>query len=469
MFKKVLSALLIAASLPGLLSGCNSTGTSQQESTVQTAVRDTTVQTTTPDSSKVYEVTFWYSMGGLGQQAIQTMVSKFNDSQKNIKVDAQFQGEYSDALNKLKSTLKGGKVPDIIQLGDDSTRWMVDSKAAVPIQDLIDAEKYDISAFEKNILAYYTVDGKLYSMPFNNSTPVLYYNKDMFKKAGLDPEKPPKNLDELIEYGKKLVIKDANGNMVQSACSIDDADINHWLFLEWLCMQGLNYADNDDGRTQRATAVEYDKNGGGLKILNKLKEVNQSGITNSAKKLNDIFGLFASGQSAMMIASTAGLNTVLTTVDKNFEVGTGFFPSISPDDKGGVSVGGASLWLMDTKDPAQEKAAFEFIKFMASPEEQVYWNGQTGYFPVTTKAYDLSEMQQRLKDNPQFKTAIDQMHASSPQFQGPLLSVLPELDKQYQDILTRVLAGEITPEEGIENAAKNANETIGKYNESNAQ
>ncbi len=456
---KRIALALFAMTLLGALAGCTPSGQPAAASYENVKL----------DGNEVYHVTFWYSMGGLGEQAVQKMVSDFNGAHPNIQVDAQFQGSYTDAMSKLKTSMKGGQLPDVVQLGDESTRFMIENKSVIPIQTLIDAEQYDLSAFEPNILAYYSLDGKLYCMPFNNSTPILYYNKDMFSAAGLDPENPPKTVDELIAVSEKLAKKDAQGNLAVSGCEVNNADINGWLFSEWLCLQGLHFANNGNGRTQRATEVAYDENGGGVKILKKLLEVQQSGTASSAKTISDIFGRFASGQTAMMLSSSAGLYTVLTAIGDTFEVGTGPMPAISAEDKGGVSVGGAALWMMDTKDVKQQKAAFEFIKFMASPEQQAYWCGQTGYFPVTTKSYDLPEMQQLLSEKPQFKTAIDQLRNSSPEYQGVLISVFLELSQQYEEVINKVLSGEWTPEQGVAYAAEQANKTIAEYNESNPQ
>lgn len=458
--------LLCITVLSGIFSGCTPSSSGSQASSSPDSA---TSLESKPSESKqnAASVTFWYSMGGLGEEALQKMIGDFNNSQSDIHVDAKYQGSYTDTKNKLKNSIKGGQIPDIVQLGDEDTRFMMENKNVLPLQNLVDSEKYDLSTLEPNILAFYSLDGKLYGMPFNNSTPILYYNKDLFRAAGLDPESPPKTMDELIAYGKKISKKDAKGNLEVSGCEINNSDINEWLFSEWMCLQGLPFADNGNGRSQRSTAVAYDQNGGGLEILQKLLEVQQSGTASSAKTINDIFGRFASNQSAMMLSSSAGLYTVLTTIGDKFEVGTGPMPTISADDKGGISVGGAALWMMDTKDSDRQKAAFEFIKFMVSPEEQAYWCGQTGYFPVTTKSYDLPEMKQLFSEKPQFKTAIDQLHKSSPQNQGVLIGTFPELTQQYEDVINKVLSGEWTPEEGVKNAADQANKTIAEYNENN--
>lgn len=128
-------------------------------------------------------ISFWHAMGGVNGEALDYLVNKFNEENEyGIKVDSQYQGEYDDEINKLKSAQLGNMGADLVQIYDIGTRFMIDSGWVIPMQDMIDSEGYDVSDLEPNITAYYTVDDKLYSMPFNSSTPILYYNKDMFTK-----------------------------------------------------------------------------------------------------------------------------------------------------------------------------------------------------------------------------------------------------------------------------------------------
>ena len=156
------------------------------------------------------EITFWHSMGGKGGEAINSLVEEFNNSQDKVKVVAEYQGSYDDSINKLKSSALSNSGPDVMQLYDIGTKWMIDSEYAIPMQDMVDKNDYDISSLEKNILDYYTIDDKLYSMPFNSSTPILFYNKTAFTEAGLTDEDIPTNFDEIIEVSNKLAVKNGN-------------------------------------------------------------------------------------------------------------------------------------------------------------------------------------------------------------------------------------------------------------------
>ncbi|WP_032122071.1 ABC transporter substrate-binding protein [Clostridium amazonitimonense] len=448
MKKKVIASLILTTLVSSLFVGC-----SKEKDTSASA------------GGKTTEIVFWHSMGGVGGESINKMVEDFNNSQSNIKVTAQYQGSYDDAINKMKSAQQGNAGPDVMQLYDIGTRWMIDSTYATPIQKFIDAEKFDISSLEPNLLGYYTVNDKLYSMPFNSSTPILYYNKDAFKEAGLDPEKPPKTFDEIKEISQKLTKKDADGKVSQYGYSMA---IYGWFVEQLIAKQGQTYANNENGRKDKATNVDFDKNGSAVKVFKLWKELFDSGnFGNFGRKTSDTQNAFIAGKTAIMIDSTSVLNSVMKGINGNFEVGTAFLPKLSEGDKGGVSIGGGSLWIMDKKDEAKQKSAFEFVKFMVSSEQQVFWNKSTGYFPVTKKAYDSAELKETLTKYPQFQTAIDQLHESPLESRGALLGVFPEARQTIETNIESMLQGKMSPEEAVENSAKTINAAIEKYNKTN--
>jgi sn-glycerol 3-phosphate transport system substrate-binding protein len=446
MKKKIISLVLTTVIAVGFLSGCATNGSNAT-------------------SNKPVQITFWHAMSGKNGQALTKMVNDFNSSHKDIKVTAQFQGKYDEEINKLKSAEKANGAPDIAQVYDIGTRFMIDSKWAVPMQTLIDNDKYDTSSLEPNLLSYYTVDKKLYSMPFNSSTPIVYYNKNAFKEAGLDPNKPPKTFEELEKDAKALTKKDSSGNVTQYGFSMA---IYGWFFEQFLVKQGKDYANNGNGRTSSATAVDFDKNGGGLNVLNEWKKLVESGYAgNFGRNEDDTENAFIAGKTAMYIESTADLTSDLSAIGGRFDLGTAALPSFDGIDNGGVSIGGASLWVLKNKDTAKQKAAFEFIKYMVSPEEQAYWNTQTGYFPVTKKAYDQQIVKDNLKKNPQFKTAIDQLHSSPKTAVGALMAVFPEARQDVESNIEQMLQNKQTPQQAVDNSAKAINESIDNYNKQN--
>lgn len=443
--KKFLPLVLTATMALTTLAGCG--GASQ--GTADASSNGSDAQKTT--------ITFWHSMGGVNGEALTYLVDKFNsENDKGIFVDAQYQGEYDDSINKLKSAQLGNMGADLVQIYDIGTRFMVDSGWITPMQELIDKDKYDVSKIEPNIAAYYSVDNKLYSMPFNSSTPILYYNKDMFDKAGI--KKAPESFSQIENISGDLTSEGGATNAISLG-------IYGWFFEQFICKQGLQYADNGNGREGAATSVEFDKNGAALNILTAWKSLYDKGCTANVGRGGDA-GLadFSAGKSAMTLGSIASLKQILKDVDGKFEVGTAYFPSVVDGSKGGVSIGGASLWALDNKDEAKKDATWEFVKFLISPESQAYWNANTGYFPVTTDAQNEQVFKDNVKEFPQFQTAIDQLHSSAPEYAGALLSVFPEARQTVETEIENMLNGKQSPEETVKAMADSINKSIKEYN-----
>jgi sn-glycerol 3-phosphate transport system substrate-binding protein len=293
----------------------------------------------------------------------------------------------------------------------------------------------------------------------------LYYNKDAFKAAGLDPNKPPKTFDELLTDAKALTKKDASGNVTQYGFSMA---IYGWFFEQFLVKQNADYVNNGNGRTSAPTETEFDKNGAGLNVFNEWKKLVDSGyVGNFGRNEDDTENAFIAGKTAMYIESTADLSSDLSAIGGRFNIGTAFLPSFDGIKDGGVSIGGASLWAMNTGNSAKEKATWEFIQFMVSPKEQAYWSTQTGYFPVTKKAYNEQVMKYNLKAKPQFQTAIDQLHASPKTAKGALMSVFPEARQTVEENIEAMLQNKETPEQAVQSAGKSITTAIQNYNSAN--
>lgn len=410
------------------------------------------------DASEVDKTTisFWHSMGGVNGQAIDTLVQKFNDENEyGITVEAEYQGSYDDALNKLKSAQIGNMGADLVQVYEIGTRFMIESGWIVPMQSMVNADEYDTSVLESNLAAYYTINDMLYSMPFNSSTPLMYYNKDMFDAAGIT--EIPDSLESIAQIGDKLL--DSGAQEVMSL------GIYGWFFEQFIGKQGLEYANNGNGRTEAATAVAFDENCAAANILNEWKNLYDLGYAPNVGKGGDA-GLadFSAGKSAITLGSTASLKQILQDVDGKFEVGTAYFPKVKSTDEGGVSIGGASLWALDNNDPKKLRATWEFVKFLISPESQAFWNAETGYFPVNVDAHDEDVFKENIEKYPQFETAIDQLHDSAPQYAGALLSVFSEARAIVESEIESMLNGNETVDEAVDSMASQINDAIEEYN-----
>ncbi|MGN0153321.1 MAG: ABC transporter substrate-binding protein [Lachnospiraceae bacterium] len=475
MKKRKLAALCLAATMAlGTLAGCGNgknleeqnagtSGSSEVSSDTEAGSEESgnaesTSAVEMADASEVSgtEITFWHSMGGVNGEAIDTLVAKFNEENEyGITVNAQYQGEYDDSLNKLKSAQIGNMGADLVQVYEIGTRFMIESGWTVPMQEMIDADNYDVSQIEANLAAYYTIDNQLYSMPFNSSTPILYYNKDIFEKAGI--EEVPDSLEGIEAIGDQLLNDGGAGEVISLG-------IYGWFFEQLICKQGLQYANNGNGREAAATAVAFDENGAAKNILTAWKSLADKGYAPNVGKGGDA-GLadFSAGKSAITLGSTASLKQILQDVNGKFEVGTAYFPKVKSSDEGGVSIGGASLWALNNNDPKKLRATWEFVKFLISAESQAYWNAQTGYFPVTLAAHDEDVFKENIEKYPQFQTAIDQLHDSAPEYAGALLSVFPEARATVESEIENMLNGEDI-DTAVKNMADKINQSIEEYN-----
>ena len=444
MKKKVIASMLALS----MIAGTSSAVFAAENTTAEMA-----------DASEVdgTTISFWHSMGGVNGEALDTLVKQFNEENEyGITVDAQYQGEYDDSLNKLKSAQIGNMGADLVQVYEIGTRFMIDSGWIVPMQEMIDGDGYDLSQIEPNLAAYYTIDNELYSMPFNSSTPILNYNKDMFEKAGIT--EVPDSLEGIGEIGQQLLDNGGAGEAMSMG-------IYGWFFEQLISKQGLEYANNGNGRKEAATAVAFDENGAAKNILTVWKDLNDKGFAPIVGKGGDA-GLadFSAGKSAITLGSTASLKQILQDVNGKFEVGTAYFPKVSSSDEGGVSIGGASLWALDNQDPKKLRATWEFIKFLISPESQAYWNAQTGYFPVTVAAQEEETFKQNVAEYPQFQTAIDQLHDSAPEYAGALLSVFPEARAIVESEIESLLNGNEDVDAAVKNMTESINGAIEEYN-----
>jgi sn-glycerol 3-phosphate transport system substrate-binding protein len=413
-----------------------------------------------PEEEEVVMIDFWHSMGGdLGGIAIPQMANDFNASQTKCYVEPIYQGSYDDALNKLRASLQSQDVPAVMQLYDIGTRLMVDLQMITPVQQFIDRDNYDVSDLEPNVLAYYTVEGQQASMPFNTSTPMLYYNKDMFAAAGLDPESPPSTFEEVWEAARVLNTAEVSGISIS---------IYGWFFEQLLAVSGGYYANNANGRDALATEATFNSPEG-VAILEWWKGMYDEGLMGNYGRVNaDVRTAFYAEQTAMFIDSTAVLRGAMDTVAGKFEIGTAYLPrpNEAAFNTSGTIIGGGSLWIISDSSPEEQDCAWEFIKFQASPEQQAYWHTMSGYFPIRVTAYDVPLAQEWREQYPQFKTAVDQLHLAPNNrvTQGGLIGVFPTARQTIEGAIEEVLAGVATPQEALDKAAQIVTDAIEEYN-----
>lgn len=412
-------------------------------------------------------VSFWHAMTGANGEALKKLTDAFNASHAGkIKVSLQFKNTYDDTLTAYKSALGNGQTPDILQVYDIGTRFMIDSKSILPIQSFVDKDKFDTSDIQPNIAGYYTVDKKLYSMPFNTSMPLMYVNKNAFTKAGLDPNNPPKNLDEIMTAAKKLTVKDAAGNVVQYGFG---ASLYGWFFEQWTAAANEELCSPANGRTGRADGVKLDTPTH-VKLMQWWTQmVNQGLALKLDSNTENGDNAFTAGKVAMTLESTGSLGGFLKATTGKFDVGTGFYPKVNTTDTGGPIIGGASLWIVGKeKKPETMRASWEFVKYLASTDSQATWHTSTGYFPISKAALDTNVDKQWVAQRPQFKTAISQLQGTklTTATQGCNLGTMPQTRKAVENAMQAIVLQGKDPKATLAATEATLKNTISQYNQS---
>ncbi|MEU5565249.1 ABC transporter substrate-binding protein [Micromonospora musae] len=419
------------------------------------------------DGKGEVSIDFWHAMSGKNGEALQQLTDQFNTKNKGrVKVNLQFKNTYDDTLSAYKAALNSGQAPDVVQVYDIGTRFMIDSKSTVPVQSFVDVDKTDTADIQPNIAGYYSVDGKLYSMPFNTSMPLLYINKTAFTKAGLDPANPPKTLDEITEAARKLTVKDAGGRVTQYGFG---AALYGWFLEQWTAAGNQEYCDQGNGRDGRGTTVKLATDDH-VKLLTWWKKMVDEGL---APKLDSntttADNAFTAGTVAMTLESTGSVGGFLTSTQGKFEIATGNYPRINATDAGGPIIGGASLWVVGKgKDDAHKRAAWEFVKFLSDKDVQATWHTSTGYFPISKGALETDVDKQWVAQRPQFQTAITQLQNTplSKATQGCLLGAMPQARKAAEQAMQAAVLSGTDPRTALQQQEQAMAGPIKEYNQS---
>jgi len=411
-------------------------------------------------------VQFWHAMGGWRIDLLNDMASQFMELYPDIEVEVQYTGSYQETLNKLITSVQSGTAPHVIQVFEIGTQKLIDGQVALPIQDLIDEDtEFDIGNFLPQVLNYYRVDGKLYSMPFNSSNPVLYYNKTMFAEAGLDPNKPPRTFQELIEMSRALSKKDSNGNIIQAGITWN---LHSWFLEEYNALQSALMVNNNNGRTGRATEAIFN-NEASLRFLKLWNDMSKEGLMLNTKREDWTAArqMFMSQKVAMLISSTSDVAIMVDAQTNGFEASTAFLPRPEGAPAGGVAIGGGSLWLIDGHSKAETNAAWTFMKWMADTDQQVRWHFETGYFPVRKDSLEVLMNSGMYAEEPALLGSIFQLLLSEQNYasNGAVIGAYPEMRNIIETAIERMLNGEMTPEQALAWAEKESTIAIQEYNE----
>jgi sn-glycerol 3-phosphate transport system substrate-binding protein len=351
-------------------------------------------------------LTFYYPVGVAGPLAryIEGYVREFEEKNPGIRVNTVFGGNYPENQAKVVAAIKAGNPPDTAILLSQELYTLLSLDAIEPFDPYIakDPElKRAVSDFFPAFMMNSTLDGKVYSLPFQRSTPILYYNKEAFREAGLDPEKPPTTWDELVEYAKRLTKRDASGRAVRYGVAIPTEDRSTWL-LEALTIQAGGLLYDPAGRGCKVLVdTEPVRKGIQFKAdLAQKYEVSPKGVVAWGTTPGD----FAAGKVAMIYHSTGSLGFIRNNA--NFAFGTAFLPKLV---RFGTPTGGANFYLFKGQDPAKREATLRFIKFMTSPELQARWAIDSGYVAARRSSWSRPIMQEYVGKWPQALVAREQL------------------------------------------------------------
>jgi len=409
--------------------------------------------------AKKVEITWWHAMSGSRLKVVEAIVDEFNQTHPDIQLNALYTGKYAETLTKYVAAYRTGTAPNLVQVYEVGTQTMLDSGAIVPVYKVpgMLGEEWDWAQYVIPITNYYSTDGNLWSMPFNSSTAMLYYNKDLFAKAGLDPNKPPRTWAEVEEYGKKLVESGA----VDHALSFGWPG---WVFEQMFSYHNQLFADHDNGRKGHAEKVLFNGPFGEM-VLDTWARLAKENVFLYGGPEYSANTAFVSGQIAMLIQSTSSLSGITKGAD--FKVGTTFLPRFEGYPRGNSVIGGGSLWV--TKGQSQEElaAVWEFLKFLAREDVAVQWHKGTGYFPTVNNAVQELLNEGWFSKDQNYLTAFLQIlsgRRDTPAATGVRLGPFVQIREIERAAIEKAVSGKMTPKQALDEAAAKANQLLAQYN-----
>lgn len=400
-------------------------------------------------------IDFWHAMTGKNSDTVQEICNRFNASQSEFKVVPVYKGSYSDTMNAGIAAFRAKSAPAIIQVYEVGTATMMAAKGAVkPVYQLMKEtkQKFDPKIYIPTITSYYsTTKGEMLSLPFNSSTAVMYYNKDAFRKAGLDPEKPPVTWPEFFELAKKLKASGMEGGFSTNWIS--------WIQLEnFSAWHNQPFGTKSNGFDGLNTELVFNT----PLVQRHLETIYQLSLDKTfiyGGRENKANPLFSSGQVGMHFESIGGYANFKNTCKFDFGVARlPYYSDVAGAPQNSI-IGGASLWVFNGKSKDEYKGVASFFSFLSSAEIQAFWHQSTGYLPITMAAYDLTKSQGFYEKNPGPEVAIKQLlnKAPTPNSMGIRFgnfNIIREIEDQtWEDIL----AGKISVKAGLERMVREGN------------
>jgi sn-glycerol 3-phosphate transport system substrate-binding protein len=400
-------------------------------------------------ASGTTEITFWHGLNAENEEALIRLTDQYNASQSAVRVELQNQGGYGQTIDKYVQSGQDSR-PELVMFPEYMVQQIIDSDSVVPVGACIRASELDTSPIQPAILGAYATAGVQWAMPFNVSNPVLYYNKAMFAAAGLDPEQPPRTLEELRSYSQQIVDSGAAAAGIAFDTGADSG--GGWFIEQWFANAGEFYTDNGNGRLAPATQVLYD-GPEGIELMTYVQQMITDGLAvnvgdNASGQDNFLRMASQSAPAAMTIGTSAALGTVLSVVDAGLipgitseDIGVGPMPGPGPEPS--ALVGGAALYVVADKGDAEAAAAWDYVQYVVSAEAQSQWAAATGYVPIRADALELEPAKTKYETDPRYRVAYDQLVGTADDLskQGPILGPLREVREVTARAVAEIFAG----------------------------
>jgi len=410
------------------------------------------------------EIQWWHSMGGALGEWVNDLARDFNASQKDYKVTPTFKGSYDESMTAAIAAFRAGNAPHILQVFEVGTATMMASKGAIkPVAEVMKegGQKFDQNAYVPAVAGYYTApNGQMLSFPFNSSTPVFHYNKDAFKAAGLDPEKPPTTWPEVALAAAKLK---ASGHK----CPFTTSWIS-WTQLEsFSAWHNVLFASKNNGFDGLDTRLAFNSPLH-VRHIENLANMAKSGLFVYKGRGNAADATFVSGECAMATGSSALYGNVVRNGKFGYGIGTlPYYPDVQGAPQNTV-IGGASLWVMNGKKATDYKGVAAFFSYLSQPEVAAKSHQRTGYLPVTKASFELTDKSGFYKKNPGTDVSVTQMiRKTTDKSRGVRLGNFVQIRTIIDEELEGVWAGKKAPKEALDLAVKRGNEQLERFQKAN--
>lgn len=423
----------------------------------------TLVAAALPAAAQV-EIQWWHSMtGGLNDWVV-GLANEFNASQKDYKVVPTYKGSYEESMPASIAAYRAGNAPHILQVYEVGTATMMSAKGAiVPVgKVLADAGyKFDPNVYVPAVMGYYTApNGQMLSFPFNSSTTVLNYNKDAFRKAGLDPNTPPKTWPELVLAAAKLK---ASGH----ACPFTTS-WQTWTQLEsFSTWHNTLFATQNNGFGGTSARLAFNSPLH-VRHIENLSNMAKQGLFHYRGRGNKGDAAFYSGECAMATASSSTYGSIKKNAKFDFGIAPlPYYPEVAGAPQNTI-IGGASLWVMSGKKPDEYKGVAAFFNYLTKVEVQAKSHQMSGYLPITMAALQLTEKSGFYKQNPGTDTAVNQMiRKTTDKSRGVRLGNFNQIRAIMEEELEQVWGGKKTAQEALDAAVKRGNEQLERFQQAN--